>query len=278
MSSYSYFREMPGMMVCDTPVPYYDMGISCGLPNEFGDIPPEMVMAPSELVKGREVFYIHAEGDSMEGVQIYDGDLLMMESTRRLHCHDIIYAVVDGQHLLKTYYVDEEGRHWLVPANEKYDPILLTEDMDVRIAGKLLWHMRQPHDTTRNIRQSIMRYLEKQRAQEEPESHELSYDEVVEALKKVAPQVKVGRSWLGACRVLMDRGFIRKDRYDKFCELVRSILPHHPHLPNEAELQRMAVDCFSKPFAMWKDETAPVHGKRFLAYYEIGESLIEKLP
>jgi hypothetical protein len=25
-------------MACDTLVPYYDMGISCGLPNEMGDI------------------------------------------------------------------------------------------------------------------------------------------------------------------------------------------------------------------------------------------------
>ena len=46
----------------------------------------------------------------------------------------------------------------------------------------------------------------------------------------------------------------------------------------ETELQRMAVDCFSKPFEMWKDEKAPVHGKHFDAYYVVGEALLEKLP
>lgn len=38
MSRYSDYSGMFGMMVCDTPVPYYKTGISCGLPSEFGDI------------------------------------------------------------------------------------------------------------------------------------------------------------------------------------------------------------------------------------------------
>ena len=50
----------------------------------------------------------------------------------------------------------------LVPANEKYDAIMLTENMDVRFVGRMLWNMRRDvHDTTRNIRQSIERYLNK---------------------------------------------------------------------------------------------------------------------
>lgn len=277
-NSYWDLMELFSTMVCDTPVPYYDTGISCGLPNEFGDIPPEMIMAPHELTEGRSVFFIHAEGDSMEDLGIYDGDMLMMESTNHLNNQDIVYAVVDGQQLLKTYYIDEEGRHWLVPANDRYDSLQLTEDMDIRFCGKLRLNMRTPHDTTRNIRQSIMRTLKNRMAQTEVKKRVPSYDEVVDALLYVAPTVKTARSWLGACRVLMDCQFISKGRYDKFCELVRSILPLHAHLPKAAELERMAVFCFSKPFEDWKDETAPVHGKHFMAYYEVGETMLEKLP
>lgn len=271
--------EIFGTMVCDTPVPYYDMGVSCGLPNDFGDIPPEMIMAPHELVGGKQVFIVHAEGDSMEGVGIYDGDMVMMESVHRLNNRDIVYVTINGEQVMKTYYLDDKGRHWLLPANEKYDAILLTEDMDVRFSGRLLWHMKQPRDTTQNIRQSIERFLEKQRETEVATTPRIpTYDEVVEALLFVASLVTAGRHWLGACRVLMDCGFIYKNRYDKFCELVCSVLPAHTHLPKAAELQRMAVLCFSKPFVEWKDETAPVHGKHYVAYHEVGEVMLQKLP
>lgn len=50
------------------------------------------------------------------------------------------------------------------------------------------------------------------------------------------------------------------------------------HLPNEAELRRMAVGCFSKEFAKWTDEKAPVHGKNYLGYYDAGEAMLRKLP
>lgn len=32
--------------VCDTLVPFFDVPISCGLPNEVGDIPVEMIKVP----------------------------------------------------------------------------------------------------------------------------------------------------------------------------------------------------------------------------------------
>ena len=261
----------------DTPVPFYDLGISCGLPSETGAIPPEMRMMPYQLTRSLSVFMARAEGDSMEGVGIHSGDLLMFDNTQQYYSHDIVLAKINGEELIKTYYIDEEGRHWLVPANDNYDSILLTEEQNVQFVGRMVWHIDEPRDTTHNIRQSIMRYLEENRTVEVVKRVP-TYEEVVEALICIAPMVKAGRRWLGAYRVLMDCEFIHKGRYDKFCELVFSILPHHAHLPNAAELQRMAVDCFSKPFEMWKDEKAPVHGKHFDAYYVVGEALLEKLP
>ena len=123
-----------------------------------------------------------------------------------------------------------------------------------------------------------MRTLNKQKAKEETPKQTPSYDVVVDALKIVALIVTFGRSWLGACRVLMDCKFIHEGRYDKFCELVRSILPNHPHLPIAAELQRMAVMCFAKPFDEWTEKNAPVHGKYYAAYHEVGEAMLNELP
>ena len=263
---------------CDTPVPYYDMGISCGLPTEMGDIPPEMVMVPGMLTMGLDVAFARAQGDSMIGVGIHDGDLLMLERTCHFNNQDIVAARIDGAEMLKSYYMDEHGRHWLVPSNDRYDALLLTEEMDVKFAGRMVWNFRKDvHETTRNIRQSIERALKKM-DELMVEEHVLTREEVERALQHVGPLVKRGRHWLGPCRVLMDCGFIPKERYDLFCELVSSVLPDHEYLPQEAELRRMAVDCFSKPFVTWTDKMAPVHGKHYLSYYIAGAAMQKKLP
>jgi len=83
-------------MVCDTPVPYYEVGVSCGLPGEMGELPPEMVLLPSMLTRGRQVFIVNAEGDSMTGVGIYSGDALLIESTQRVHCGEVVMVSIDG--------------------------------------------------------------------------------------------------------------------------------------------------------------------------------------
>lgn len=266
-------------MACDTLVPYYDMGISCGLPNEMGDIPPELMAVPGALTTGRTVSFVRAQGDSMIGVNIHDGDLLMVESTSRFRNQDIVAAKINGEDVLKSYYMDEYGRHWLVPSNNHYDSILLTEDMDVRFVGRMVWNMqRDVHESVCNIRQSIERYLNKNGETLAKTQKQLTREDVEKALLSIASQVKRGRHWLGPCRVLMDSGYIPKNRYDLFCDVVCSVLPDHQHLPQETELRRMAVDCFSKPFDTWSDEKAPVHGQHYQGYYDAGAAMLRKLP
>lgn len=277
MGSYFNMWQMFGEMVCDTPVPYYPTAVSCGLPNEFGDVHAEEIMLPGLLIGGLKVFAVDAEGDSMEGVGIFDGDVLLIEKTTHYNVYDIVLALVDGQQLLKTYYVDDQGHHWLVAANKKYKPILLTEDMDVRFLGRVKCNLRTPRDSMSNVRNSVSEFLKKD-SSDKKMPRIPTREEAVEALMAVAPLIRKGRHWLGPCRVLMDCGFIPKNRYDLFCDLVNYILPNHKHLPSESELRRMAVDCFSKPFKIWTDEKAPVHGKNYQGYYEAGEAMLRKLP
>ena len=71
------FEKIP--LEFDTPVPFYDLGVSCGLPTEHGDIPPEIMMMPCQLARP-SVFMALAEGDSMEGVNIHSGDMLIMDN------------------------------------------------------------------------------------------------------------------------------------------------------------------------------------------------------
>lgn len=147
--------EMDGMAF-NTPVPFYDIGISCGNPLDSGDVLPVFMMMPDEVVGDGDVFCTRAVGNSMVGVGIMSGDLLVIEKVREYYSHDIVLAEIDGERLLKTYYVDENGNHWLVPANPAFHSIKLDGSMEVRFWGKLKHHLRSaPHQSMESIVESI---------------------------------------------------------------------------------------------------------------------------
>lgn len=264
--------------VCDTLVPFYDVPISCGLPRESGDIPPEMINVPGGLFASTQTYVVKASGDSMEGVGIYDGDLLMVEKLSQVHNKDVVYVSIDGEELIKTYYMDDMGRHWLVPANKKYKPILLSEEMNLYFHGRVIHNLRTPCDTQRNIYDSIRQYLDETKKLAPEPTRVPTQEEVEEAIKWVEPYVEGARHWLGPCRVLMDCGFIPKDDYETFCHLVNYVLPNLKTKPTKGELSRMATFCFSKPFGTWTDKGAPVHGEHYLKYHRAGEAMLKKLP
>ena len=263
---------------CEMLVPFYDVHASCGLPTEQGDIPPEMIKVPGGDFDGLNTYTISVKGDSMEGVGIYDGDTLMLERTFRLCNKDIIYVSVDGQWLVKTYYMDDYGRHWLVPSNPKYEPMLLTEDMEIYIGGRVKYNLTLHHEKRENIMDCISKHLQKE-SEPKPEPPRMPTQQEVEAaLIHAGESVESIRCWLGPCRVLMDCGFIKEGDYATFCDLVKYVLPNHEHQPNKYEVGRMAVGCFDKPFDTWTDATAPVHGEAYLKYHRAGEAMLEKLP
>ena len=136
----------------DTPVPFYDMPVSCGKPLEMGNVAAMMVMMPGELLGVKDVLCTVAGGDSMIDIGIMPGDALFFERACEYHSYDIVLAEIDGERLLKTFYIDENGDKWLVPANQKYQAIKLDGSMVVYFVGKLIGHLRSaPHQSVQSI-------------------------------------------------------------------------------------------------------------------------------
>ena len=263
---------------CDVLVPFYDVEASCGLPTEQGDVPPEMIRVPGGDFDGLNTYTISVKGDSMVGRGIYDGDVLLVEKTFQLRNRDIIYVSIDGEWMVKNYYMDDQGRHWLVPSNPKYSPTQITEDMNIYIGGKVKYNLTLHGESRENLVSCISNYLQQETEPKPAPPRIPTQEEVEAALIYAGDKVKGIRYWLGACRVLMDCGFIKEGDYETFCNLVKYVLPDHKHLPVKHEVRRMAVECFSKPFDTWTDATAPVHGEAYLKYYRAGEAMLEKLP
>ena len=145
---------------CGILVPFYDVKASCGLPTEQGDIPPEMIRVPGGDFDGLNTYTISVKGDSMVGVGIFDGDVLLIEKTFQLRNKDIIYVSIDGEWMVKNYYMDDQGRHWLVPSNPKYNPKQITEDMNIYIGGKVKYNLTLHNDSRENLVNSISNYLQ----------------------------------------------------------------------------------------------------------------------
>ena len=124
-------------MLCDTEVPKYDTRVPCGEPTMCCEDSVESVLLPKELLSMHPEFMIPVRGDSMIGAGIVAGDVVKVIGDMTPYDGDIVLACIDGEYTLKTYCEDEEGKKWLLPQNENYQPILLGEDSNVRIYGRV---------------------------------------------------------------------------------------------------------------------------------------------
>ena len=269
-----YELESKGMRprLCDTEVPYYDTPINCGEPlMAHDDGPEETIMLPRELLSMHPEFTIVVRGNSMKDAGIAEGDIVKVVCNLLVEDGDIVLASIDGNHTIKSFYRDDDGQAWLVPQNDDYDAIPLEGKTNVRIIGCIKEVIkRAPRVSYRECR----RIVSKTR-QGMSEKKAISQQQVSAAILYVAPMVTVGRHWYAVFRKLVDKEAYGAKDYDGFCQRVAREVPDHKHLPTSVEMERMAVQSFAKPVALWNPDNAPVRGKRFKAYLLIAEKTEE---
>jgi repressor LexA len=81
-----------------------------------------------------DLFALRVRGDSMVGAGILDGDVVIVRQRDQAKPGTIIVALIGDEATVK-YYRPRPDRIELAPANEKYDPIRVTEGQDFRILG-----------------------------------------------------------------------------------------------------------------------------------------------
>jgi len=90
-----------------------------------------------------EVFALRVKGDSMKGAGILDGDLVIVKSQPQVENGEIGVVSLDGEATVKRISV-EGKRIRLQPANEVYQPILLSrDDPRLRIEGRVIGVIRK---------------------------------------------------------------------------------------------------------------------------------------
>ena len=257
-------------------VPHLEVSAQCGLPTELGDVDPTRYRAiPVELLRMGTILSVDVRGDSMVDAGIYDGnriEVLLTDGMCGVRDGDTVVADVDGGVTVKTFYRDEDGDRWLLPHNEKYAPIQLTNDIPWRIVGKVIAvRTDNPHTSTAGMLK-IMKRAKKKKEEVVP-----TQKQVAKAIRKAADRVVYQRQWFAVYRVLVDSGALLKNDFASFIELVRQTVPDHAALPTLTQMQRMNEFSFKKPLPLWDRYNAPVQGSRFDEYYCIALEVKEIL-
>lgn len=116
---------------------------------DFGSFTPEdSVEIAASLMpakeKGKELFALHVQGDSMIDAMINDGDIVILKPTQEAHNGEMVAVWLSDRNetTLKYYYKEKDG-YRLQPANPTMKPIMLKKTEALEIKGKVVMVIRK---------------------------------------------------------------------------------------------------------------------------------------
>lgn len=131
------WKEYPqaALLARPLPLPVDTVKVSAGFPSPAADYEEQRLDINDYLVTNPvSTFFFPVQGDSMQGAEIFSGDVLVVDrSIKPRHGH-IVVAFVDGERLVKRLHY-RPGRVALVAENPAYPPIELQEGMELVIWG-----------------------------------------------------------------------------------------------------------------------------------------------
>ena len=94
------------------------------------------------LFKGEGLFTLRIKGDSMKGIGVLDGDIVIVQQQSAAENGEIVVAIIEGEATLKRY-IKKDTRVILRAENPQYEDIVVSSDRDIWIAGKMVGMMRK---------------------------------------------------------------------------------------------------------------------------------------
>lgn len=124
-------------------LPFADEGIKAGFPSPAQDFMDLAIDLNKELVKHPSAtFYGRVRGDSMIDAGVSDGDILIIDKSLNPRDGDMAVCFIDGEFTLK-YIRIERKVVWLIPANDTYPSIKVTEENDFLIWGVVTYCIKK---------------------------------------------------------------------------------------------------------------------------------------
>jgi repressor LexA len=99
----------------------------------------EIFPLPKTLVGEGTLFLLEVTGDSMIDAAICNGDYVVVRQQPNAENGEVVAAMLDGEATVKTFQ-RKDGKVWLLPHNEQYDPI---DGTHATILGKVTAVLRR---------------------------------------------------------------------------------------------------------------------------------------
>ena len=116
-------------------MPYISSGIKAGFPSPAADFDGTSISIDQIVVKNQTAtFYAKANGNSMTGAGIDDGDILGIDKSIEPQDGKIAVCFIDGEFTVKRIKV-QENRLLLLPENPLFEAIEVTQENDFIIWG-----------------------------------------------------------------------------------------------------------------------------------------------
>ena len=111
--------------------------VPAGFPSPAEDYIEGRIDLNRELIRNPlATFYVRVSGDSMEPI-IHSGALIVVDRMIETKDGDIVIARVGSELCVKRLRMKNGGAIWLSSENENYSPIVITEEMDFEVWGKV---------------------------------------------------------------------------------------------------------------------------------------------
>lgn len=125
----------------DPPLLFIPLGaakVSAGFPSPAADYEDTRLDINDYLVRNPvSTFFFPVQGDSMQGAEIFDGDILVVDRSIKAAHGQIVVAFVDGERLVKRLY-NRQGRVALVAENPAYPPLEICGEMELVVWGVVI--------------------------------------------------------------------------------------------------------------------------------------------
>jgi DNA polymerase V len=110
-------------------------GIKAGFPSPAADFEGDTISLDKVLVKNHlATFYAKADGTSMIGAGIDDGDIMVIDRSLEPTDNKIAVCYIDNEFTVKRIKTEKECIY-LMPENEAFQPIKVTEDNELIVWG-----------------------------------------------------------------------------------------------------------------------------------------------
>lgn len=123
--------------------PLVECLVPAGFPSPAQDEIAGRIDLNRDLVKHPlATFYVRVEGDSMEP-RIHSGELLVVDRMVETKDGDVVVARLGCEFTVKRLHAGEDGSIRLVSENPSYAPILVTEEMDFEVWGRVMYSIHR---------------------------------------------------------------------------------------------------------------------------------------